>query len=657
MAKINVLDKQTAELIAAGEVVDRPCSVIKELVENAIDASSTNITVEIQNGGILFMRVSDNGYGISSEDVKTAFLRHATSKISDKDDLDSIMTLGFRGEALAAISSVSRVEVITKTKNSLCGTHYRIDGGSEVVFEETGCPDGTTIIVRDLFYNTPARMKFLKKDVSEGNAVAAVVERVALTHPEISFKFIRDGKTVLNTAGDGKLKSAIYDVLGRDFVSALIPVSNELNGIKIEGYVSKPIMCRSNRNGQYFILNGRYIKSGTLTAALEQAYKNSVMTGRFPAAVLQLTVPYSAVDVNVHPSKIEVRFSDEKRIFDCAYYGVKNAIAEKDVRPSVNLSKHFPERMTSEQYKQMAFGVLKDEIKPTVVDGVTSTSGLSRSTNFCADFGKKTAEPQTYKEIIDIVKTSINTDISVSDINIESDIVNSAVVINKSSEPTIRQVDSIDETGGHISPAGSQTVTEDTLQKAVDDYDLIELVGEVFKTYIIARKNDSIFLIDKHAAHERILFKQLKAEKKPAKQYLLTPSAVEMSAEEFDAVEACLDTINERGFDIEVFGETALLVRAVPSALVNVKPDELVLEMAGNIISKRTVDIEKLDWLYETIACKGAIKAGDTTSHKELGELAQKVLEDNEIMYCPHGRPVAVELTKKEIEKLFGRIQ
>lgn len=653
MAKINVLDKQTAELIAAGEVVDRPCSVIKELVENAIDASSTSITVEIKNGGILFMRVTDNGCGISSEDVKTAFLRHATSKITDKNDLESIMTLGFRGEALAAISSVSRVEIITKTENSLCGTHYGIDGGSEVVFEEAGCPNGTTIIVRDLFYNTPARMKFLKKDVSEGNAVAAVVERVALTHPEISFKFIRDGKTVLNTAGDGQLRSSIYDILGRDFVSALIPVSNELNGIRVEGFVSRPIMCRSNRNGQYFILNGRYIKSGTLTAALEQAYKNSVMTGRFPAAVLRLTVPYSAVDVNVHPAKTEVRFSDEKRIFDCVYYGVKNAIAEKDVRPSISLSRQIPDRMTVEQYKQMA---LTAEGNKAVTEVSADKQKAAGSSGFFARSDIRTAEPQAYKEIIETVRASVNTDVVLSDIEVEYGGTKNDEQTHKSVVPATVQSDTADEAADCGLSLGAGGVSEEPRDEAVD-FESIEAVGEVFKTYVIAQKKDSIFLIDKHAAHERLLFKQLKAEKRPGRQYLLTPTAVEMSAEEFDAVEANLDVINELGFDIEVFGETTLIVRAVPSVLVNAKPDELVLEMAGNIISKRTPEIEKLDWLYETIACKGAVKAGDKTSPRELNELAQRVLTDDEIMYCPHGRPVAVKLTKKEIEKLFGRIQ
>ena len=327
MPKINVLPKQVAELIAAGEVVERPASVIKELVENSIDANARNITVEIQRGGISYIRITDDGCGIAHEDVPKAFLRHATSKISSGVDLNSISTLGFRGEALAAVSSVSRAELFTKPHGEAFGTHYKIEGGTETLCEEAGCPDGTTIIIRDIFYNTPARMKFLKKDVSEANAAAAVVDRIALSHPEIAFKLIRDGKQTLNTSGDGKVNGAVYSVLGREFSGTLIPVKGMLDRIEVEGLTCKPVSCRPTRNYQFVFLNGRLVRSGTVTAAAEQAYKNSAMIGKFPGFVLYLTVPFDTVDVNVHPAKTEVRFSDERRIFDAVYSAVKNALS------------------------------------------------------------------------------------------------------------------------------------------------------------------------------------------------------------------------------------------------------------------------------------------------------------------------------------------
>ena len=338
MPKINLLPKNVAELIAAGEVVERPASVIKELVENSIDAGADVITVEIQRGGITYIRVTDNGCGIAHEDVPTAFLRHATSKITVGTDLDSIATLGFRGEALAAVSSVARVDMLTAQKDADFGTHYRIEGGEEVLYEESGAPEGTTIIIRDIFYNTPARMKFLKKDVSEANACAAVIDRIALSHPEISFRFVRDGKQTLSTSGDGNIKGVVYSVLGREFSASLIDVSNELNGIAVSGLTCKPVSCRPTRNNQFTFLNGRLVRSGTVIAAAEQAYKNSSMVGKFPAFVLYLTVPFDTVDVNVHPAKTEVRFSDEKRIFDAVYVAVKNALNSGDTRPEVKLN-------------------------------------------------------------------------------------------------------------------------------------------------------------------------------------------------------------------------------------------------------------------------------------------------------------------------------
>ena len=357
MPQINVLPKYIAEKIAAGEVVERPASVIKEILENAIDAGATDISVEIRGGGVLYMRVTDNGCGIEKEQVPTAFLRHATSKIVKEEDLEGINTLGFRGEALAAISSVAKVELITRREADIVGTRYVIEGGEEKVFEETGCPEGTTVIVRDLFYNTPARMKFLKKDVSEANIVSDLIEKIALSHPEIAIRYVRDQKDVITTSGDGKLSSAIYSVLGREFSSTLISAENSLNGVTVEGFICKPIYCRPKRTSQYFFLNGRLVRNGTMISALEAAYKNSVMVGKFPACVLNISVNPSIVDVNVHPSKTEVRFSDDKAIFDAVYFTVKNALSEGDERPQINIKQNTAkafDRMTVEEYKQTA---------------------------------------------------------------------------------------------------------------------------------------------------------------------------------------------------------------------------------------------------------------------------------------------------------------
>ena len=624
MPKINLLPKNVAELIAAGEVVERPASVIKELVENSIDAGATVITVEINRGGITYMRVTDNGCGIDYSDVPTAFLRHATSKISKGDDLDSIGTLGFRGEALAAVSSVAKVEMLTATENSEFGTHYVIEGGEEVLYEESGCPKGTTIIIRDIFYNTPARMKFLKKDVSEANSCAAVIDRIALSHPEISFKFIRDGKQTLVTTGDNNIKSVIYSVLGREFSNSLIPVGTS-GIVSVKGMTCKPVSCRPTRNNQFTFINGRLVRSGTVIAAVEQAYKNSAMVGKFPGFVLYLTVPFDTVDVNVHPAKTEVRFSDEKMIFDSVYSAVKNAINMGDTRPEIKISKpafNPFQNVTAEEFKQT---VIKEK---TIAEEIYDK-------NF-----------NSYKPKTPVLRNDQKPDFINIYTEVKADGTESKPIEHletKTEVPIVRE---------EYKPQ-TKTVSVDIIREE----DEIIIIGQAFNTYIIAQKGDSIFMIDKHAAHERILFNSLKSNTEIAVQQLLTPITVILQGEEYDAITNNFSLLEKSGFEVDDFGNSTVLVRAIPSFLTSEDISSLMSEIAENILKTGQITSDREDNLFHTVACKAAIKAGSKTTGLEMKKLAEKVLLSNDIMYCPHGRPVAYEIKKRELEKQFGRIQ
>ena len=622
MPEIKVLPKEISELIAAGEVVERPASVIKELVENSIDAGADNITVEIQHGGITYMRITDNGCGIEKNDVPTAFLRHATSKIKNSGDLNAIGTLGFRGEALAAVSSVARVEMFTKPRDAAFGTHYEIEGGVEKLCEEAGCPDGTTIVIRDIFFNTPARMKFLKKDVSEANAAAAVVERIALSHPEIAFKLIRDGKQALMTPGDGKINTAVYSVLGREFAGTLMEVDGGLDGIGVKGLTCKPVSCRPTRNYQFVFLNGRLVRSGTVTAAVEQAYKNSAMVGKFPGFVLYLTVPLNAVDVNVHPAKTEVRFSDERRIFDAVYSSVKNALARGDTRPEVKL--HEPvfnpfERMTTAEYKQQPI------MKPTVAEEI---------------YKNRPSLHNAYKPQEKTVLRDANYNVSKTNntVYIPERIINPPSMAEEASQP-------------------QRTVSVDIMRDVEDERPPITLIGEAFLTYIIVQMGESVFMIDKHAAHERILFNRLKKEQKTETQTLLTAVIVALTGDEYNAAISNTEALEKAGFEVEDFGNSSVRVSAVPASLTREDIPSVISELAGKLSKGKAPDSERLDDMYHTVACKAAIKAGSRTSPLEMQKLAERVLYSDDVMYCPHGRPVAFEIKRRELEKQFGRIQ
>lgn len=604
MPNIKVLPKNISELIAAGEVVERPSAVIKELVENSIDAGATEITVEIRRGGILYMSVRDNGCGMEREEVPVAFLRHATSKISRASDLDNIGTLGFRGEALAAISAVSRTEIITRTEEAEIGTHFTIEGGMQSIPEDIGCEKGTIIIVRDLFYNTPARMKFLKKDVAEGNNVAAVIDRLALSHPEIAFKFIRDGKVTLTTTGDNNLKNVIYSVLGRDFATSLLEVSANNDGVKVSGYTCKPIYCKQNRNGQFFFLNGRLVLSRTAAAATEQAYKNSSMVGKFPCCVLKIEMPFEAVDVNVHPAKTEVRFADEHKVFSAVYYAVKNALERGDTRPEIKPTFNPYKPVNESVYVQTPIKTQEVKIgeplfKSEVKDAEPLILNSPKINIYKTEEPKKEVEPEVKEEI--------------------------KIIEEKPSEPVIAE-------------------------------ESIVYVGSVFNTYIIAVKGEEVYFIDKHAAHERLLFEKFKNEKLEV-QALLAPVSVTLTKEEYAVIVSNAEKIAENGFEIEDFGNGTVIVRSLPAILKNADIPLLVTEIAEQLSVKSNLEIEKIGDILHQVSCKAAIKGGRYNTDYELKALAERILSGEDIMYCPHGRPVAFKMSKKELEKQFGRIQ
>ena len=650
MADIKVLPKELAELIAAGEVVERPASVIKELVENAIDAGADKITVEINRGGITYMRVTDNGSGIRPEQVRTAFLRHATSKLKTKEDLFKIGTLGFRGEALASISAVARVELLTKTADSELGVRYVIEGGEEIEFEESGCPEGTTIVVRDLFFNTPARMKFLKKDVAEGTAVASVIDAIALSHPEISVRFIKDSKSILATTGDGKLESAVYAVLGRDFASSMIPASSETDGVKVSGLICKPVYCRPTRSGQYFFINDRYIRSGVIAKALDQAYKSSVMVGKFPACVLNLSLPPELVDVNVHPAKTEVRFSNERVIFDAVYYAVKNALAQGDTRPTLELKSNpivsSPDnsfqRMTVEDYKKLV-DKKKTERTPTIAEQIYNIQVTpQKKTTVFADYGRPLVSDKEVK-----VAFTAEPTFKAEEKEDYAPLFHESNNEGKLTEAAVNLLNM-------FSDEKTEFVNETILPE--EEIEFI-YIGEAFKTYIIVQFKGSIYFIDKHAAHERMLYEKLKEEGVVEVQTLLSPVAVTLSRAEHRAVLDNIDLLKTAGFEVEEFGTVSVLVRAVPASLVKVDVMFLMCDIAANLVKFGKAETEILDDLYHNIACRSAVKGGNTQSDAELEAFARKLLANNEIMYCPYGRPVAFELKRSELEKQFGRTQ
>lgn len=710
MGVINVLDKHVAELIAAGEVVERPASVIKELVENSIDAGAKHITVEIKNGGTTFMRVADDGCGIFRDDIKVAFLRHATSKVKVESDLDSISTLGFRGEALASICAVSRLQLITRNVNEEIGTSYEIDGGEEQSFDDAGCPVGTTFVIRDLFYNIPARAKFLKKDVSEGNAVSNIIDKTALSHPEIAFTYIKDGKQVLRTFGDGKLISAIYSVFGKDFANGLIPVEYQLDAIKVYGYISKPEHSRPNRNMQNFFINGRYIKTRTAMAALEEAFKGSIMVGKFPSCVLNINLPCEIIDVNVHPSKLEVRFINERPVFDAIYHAVKSSLMKYDSRKKASFK------------KETAFNEVQNKFNPfnnapAILNKPVSNASeqkliqepkrfvpqkTEKQKNEAAEPDASQAKSDDFNPFSDVafndVKTGENKpavsvpesidDIKVADVTNPFNIFSRQAINNskeeKSFKPTVKSetvqtsphaldkyeksdnTEKISEKNSISKPKEVDViVSEESIEKSKEPVLVnnsrtsIRYIGEAFSTYIIAEKNNKeIILIDKHAAHERIIYEKLKSERTADnRQILLSPVAVSLGKTEYDAAINNLNMFADCGFEVEDFGNSTVIVRCSPQYIPAAEISDCITEMADYIAQgKNDIFTEKMEWFYCNVACRSAIKAGNKSTPEELIGIVKHLEEHPEIKYCPHGRPICIVLTKGEIEKQFGRV-
>ena len=635
MPQINILPKEVYQLIAAGEVVERPSSVVKEMIENSVDAGAKNITVEIKNGGSTYIRITDDGCGIARSEVKKVFISHATSKIKVSDDLDKIGTLGFRGEAMASISAVAKVQLLTRTPDEEIGTRYEIAGGQELDFSDAGCPVGTTIVVADIFFNTPARMKFLKKDVTEANAVAGVVERIAVSHPEISFRFIRDGKQTLITSGNGDLKSTIYSVFGREFANSLIPVDYEINNMHVSGFVTKPSMSRKSRGMQFFFINSRLVKSQTAMAALEQAYRNSIMVGRFPGCVLNIECNSSFVDVNVHPAKIEVRFANEKPVFELVYYGVKNAIEMLDTPKEAHFSAPRPTQTTVNG--KIDFFKPKEEV-PTQMHFKQESNPDDfwrvASPDVVRDKSPKSEEAQNY---VEESTTTAKLDLS---------------KFTKPATSNEQQANNKPETLEQTKPLPKQEKAESV---EVPDF---RLVGEIFKTYIIIEMDGDCYMIDKHAAHERMNFEALKASTEIASQVLLSPVAVRLSREEYNAVLSNLDLYSKCGFAIEDFGNSTVLVRECPSILDGEDVSGLVEETASKLLDGKTdITPEQMDWIFHSASCRAAVKAGDKTSPYEMELFVKKLLANPNIRYCPHGRPVMIKLSKYDIEKQFGRIQ
>ena len=670
MPHIEQLASHVADLIAAGEVVERPASVVKELVENAIDAGASAVVVEIQRGGMSLIRVTDNGCGIAPGELPTAFLRHATSKLRSAEDLGKIGTLGFRGEALAAISAVSRVDIVTRQKGAGCGAALHLEGGVPGQVGEAGAPEGTTIAVRDLFYNTPARLKFMRKDSAETAAVAGLMQHLALSHPDVSFKFIKDGTESLHTPGDGKLESAVYAALGRDFARGLVSVEGRGGDIAVSGFVTAPLLGRGSRSMQVFFVNGRFIKSQLLTAALEEGYRNQIMKGKFPGCVLSVTLPVTAVDVNVHPAKTQVKFAREREVFDAVYHTVLDCLdargapvaAPKPAERVVNPRQDFFRSMDAKTFREQGAknaekAAEKPPVRPAaparpawntewksaakVADSQTERSGyqafrpLEKPAGTA--FGKPPASVTERREAAPVRETPVKAEAPA-----EKETPVKPEVAKRPFVPAIPA-----EQQGLDLPG--QTTIEPPKEAPW------RIAGEVLHTYIICESEDGcVWLIDKHAAHERISFDRLKAAKTPPmRQTLLQPVAAELTKEDGALLLENLSLLEQFGFACEDFGDGAVLVREVPADIDAGDTVSTLEEFAENLRSGKSLE-EKRENLLHTMACKAAIKGGWTSDLSELKVLVEKV-QSGEVRYCPHGRPVAVKLTKYELEKMFKR--
>ena len=716
MAEIHVLDKHTAELIAAGEVVERPASVVKELLENSIDAGASQITVSIESGGVRLIEISDNGTGIEAKYIPTAFIRHATSKIRTEDDLTSIHTLGFRGEALASIASVARVEVLTRTEADECASLYRIEGGEEQPIEPGARGVGTTIRVRDLFFNTPARMKFLKKDSSEGTFVADIVGHVALSHPEVSFKFIREGKLQYVTPGDGQLRSAAYAVLGREFSRDLVEVDNREGVYRVWGLITQPRSCRASRSMQYFYINGRYVRNRTMMAGMEMAFKGTTMQGKFPGGILLLEMPADLVDVNVHPAKTEVRFARENDIFDLVYHAVKLALSQPGTGERQFVFDSEKEDDASNEHENSG-NKGKNAVKNNSFTGLSAViSGQAEPGSLphpeekpfrpaapAASVTPRTTQPSaperdilplpvkapekaapasehTWTTVAASEPLPMNAALHSPEPPQEESVLEPPPFRAASSESQLdieADIDLPDVTRDHMAawePAPDEPerpslpeASDEPQQSAApeqlgfdvqDGPEPLRYVGEIFRTYILAERGDEICIIDKHAAHERQLFEKLAAHYGDVpSQLLLEPLVVELSAEEKTALLTNLDLLESAGLEVSDFGGSSVCLRSVPADVEQGSAEDLLVELAAKLAhGSRDALNERTEWVLHSISCRAAIKAGDHTSPQELMALAEKILSGEVPPFCPHGRPCVLKLTRKELEKQFGRI-
>ena len=718
MAVIHVLDKHTAELIAAGEVVERPASVVKELLENSIDAGAAQVTVSIESGGVKLIEISDNGTGIEAEYISTAFIRHATSKIEKPDDLNSIHTLGFRGEALASIASVARVELTTRTEADEFATVYRIEGGEEISREPGARAVGTTIRVRDLFYNTPARMKFLKKDSSEGTFVADTIAHVALSHPEVSVKFIREGKLQYVTPGDGQLRSAAYAVLGREFSRDLIELKNQEGVYRITGLITPPKSCRASRSMQHFYINGRYVRNRTMMAGMEMAFKGTMMQGKFPGGILLLEMPADLVDVNVHPAKVEVRFARENDIFDVVYHAVKLALAQpgtgerlftfdadeksenektidKKIENSVKknnftgLSAIIPGQADPgtlpQQRREPAKTEERPALRPEPVGKAAPTAAPrwqsgTQNAPMLDPFvtlhspeaeNPRTAEPfraaasEAQLDVEPELAGQENAKIHVAQDHMAAWDAVSAVQENKAAPSAPESPDGPAEQKRTAAACPAEELSAEAAEPEQLNFDPtagqpepLHYVGEVFKTYILAERGDELCLIDKHAAHERQLYEKLAASygNVPG-QLLLEPAAIDLSAEEKQALLDNIPLLENAGLEIADFGGNTVVLRAVPADVEPQNAESLLVEIANKLLKGGHDALnEHTEWVLHSISCRAAIKAGDKSSPQELLALAEKILSGEVPPFCPHGRPCVLKLTRKELEKQFGRI-
>ena len=712
MAVIHVLDKHTAELIAAGEVVERPASVVKELLENSIDAGATQVTVSIESGGVKLIEISDNGTGIEAEYISTAFIRHATSKIETPDDLTNIHTLGFRGEALASIASVARVELTTRTEVDEFATVYRIEGGEEVSREPGARAVGTTIRVKDLFYNTPARMKFLKKDSSEGTFVSDTVTHVALSHPEVSVKFIREGKLQYVTPGDGQLRGAVYAVLGREFSRDLIELKNQEGVYRITGLVTPPKSCRASRSMQHFYINGRYVRNRTMMAGMEMAFKGTMMQGKFPGGILLLEMPADLVDVNVHPAKIEARFARENDVFDVVYHAVKLALAQPGTGERLFTFEADKEEEKAENSKKDT-DIIKNDVKNNSFTGLSAIirgqadpgvlpqqhwepanpaaapqqpapsaamqiptapsvprwKGSAQNEDMLDPFVtlhspklETTKAPEPFRAAASETQLDVEPEFGETKLHSPQDHM---AAWNPAQEAPKEEPESAP--GAETEPDAPEAAEQETVlaepeqmnfDPTADQPEPLRYVGEVFRTYILAERGDELCLIDKHAAHERQLYEKLAANYgNVPSQMLLEPAAIDLAAEEKQALLDNIPLLENAGLEIADFGGNTVVLRAVPADVEPQNAESLLVEIANKLLKGGHDALnEHTEWVLHSISCRAAIKAGDKSSPQELLALAEKILSGEVPPFCPHGRPCVLKLTRKELEKQFGRI-